>query len=367
MDVRIIELDLVDDNPFNSRSLYQTDKIYALSRSFVEIGLLTKIKVRQKDQRYEIVYGHRRVRAARALGWRTIEAECDHFTDAEMATLSFAENSEREDLSDFERAQTLRRMQDKLSMKLGEISQLTGLSTSHICNYIRMTHLVDSEVLLRDPTLLSDLYKLDEHHARVLLQIPEQDDRISAIRLASSQSLSVRELERIVHKLRSWFRAQSDSFDSGRQCESEISSDESQISDEEQIQRAIFDEWESVRKCDFERFARVHDFEDGFSLYVTDPRFELLSDSKAMKRELHWFKSHSWKFRSRVSNLKVRVLGDVAYATFCVYLKNGREPIGFHSAERGTVIFHRVRSGRWKIIHEHWSPMTHAREERVFT
>jgi ParB family transcriptional regulator, chromosome partitioning protein len=105
-----IPLHLIDDSAFNVRLEYEEEDISALKFSMGSIGLLAPVTVRKKEERYELVFGHRRTRAARALGWTAIKAEVRECSNEQMLEFSLAENVARKDLSDYEKGTVFLRM-----------------------------------------------------------------------------------------------------------------------------------------------------------------------------------------------------------------------------------------------------------------
>ena len=123
-----IPLDLIDDNRFNSRLDYDKQSTRTLALSLQRDGLFSHVRVRKKKDRYELVYGHRRVQAARLLGWDTIKADVSTLSDEEMLKHSLLENLERKDLSDFERSLSILRMHKEFGKTYDEIAVIIGCS-----------------------------------------------------------------------------------------------------------------------------------------------------------------------------------------------------------------------------------------------
>src|SRR5271169_1003992 len=121
-----IPLSLIDDNPFNCRKSYIKQEDQKLANSLKLLGLMSPVKLRRNGLRYQLVYGHRRVRAARSLSWQTIRAEVEDLSDESMLELSLVENIERKNLSDFETAISYWRMNREFGMTFEEIGNLTG-------------------------------------------------------------------------------------------------------------------------------------------------------------------------------------------------------------------------------------------------
>ncbi len=287
------------------------------------------------------------------MSWKTITADVAEISDDRMLSLSLIENLEREDLSDFEKAQSLLRMHEEFGKSLEEISKLVGISKEHISNFIRMTRIFDPTTLSENPDLLDGLHKLTEHHCRIILQIQGQSARINALRLAVSQNLSVRELQRMVHRLRSWFGDNEVSEENEARsegCGGEIF----QATDLAQIGDALRAEFELPHHGDFESFLRYHAIDKGFSLYSNFPPFQRFDDMEAIEKERDWFYSVAPKLRATIRDIRVRVFGDIALATLYVDYANEHSDKRPDLTARGTVVFVRETS-KWKILHEHWS------------
>ncbi len=132
-------------------------------------------------------------------------ADVESYQDSQMIELSLVENVQRADLSDYEKALAFAKIHNDFGINLKEIGRIVGCSESHISNYIRMTQLFDQKSIAEYPNILRDISSISEHHARLLLMIEDTDSRVSALRLVVSQNLSVRDFERIIHRLRGWF------------------------------------------------------------------------------------------------------------------------------------------------------------------
>jgi ParB family transcriptional regulator, chromosome partitioning protein len=75
--LREIPLGMANDNPYNPRIDYKSSEILSLRDTIAKNGLVSPVKVREKEGKYQLVYGHRRLRVAKLLGWSTIRAEAD--------------------------------------------------------------------------------------------------------------------------------------------------------------------------------------------------------------------------------------------------------------------------------------------------
>jgi ParB family chromosome partitioning protein len=354
-----IPLSLIDDNPFNCRKTYEKQEDLKLANSLKIMGLMSPVKVRHSGSRYQLVYGHRRVRAARSLNWGEIRAEVEDLSDELMLKFSLIENMERKNLSDFETAMSFWRMNREFGMTLEEIGELTGFSAAHVCNFVRMTEMFDDhENLMNDSTMFADLQQITEHHARILLRVDNSETRRRLLRLVVAEELSVRDLQRIVQKFRAWFRSERGK-DEGSFFQDQI---EKHSDATEVIVKSLMAEEELPHKGDYEAFQNLHAFEKGFSVYSNLPPSERFEGAQALEHEKDWFFSVGPKVNRTFRDVRIQFFPTVALATLSV--DQAKESDRKMGSERGTVLFLNV-DGTWKIVHEHWSNFQKTDKEGV--
>jgi len=347
-----LPLSLIDENPFNSRSMYDEREVRRLADSLSRFGLLSSILVRQSGDRYQIVFGHRRTKAAKLLGWNTIRAEVGSLSDEEMIEFSLAENLARENLSDYEKALCFRRMKTEFGRTYEQIGKVVGYSESHICNYARMLELFSDETIAKNPSIISDLHHISEHHARILLRISNEKDRLHMLRLVVSEKMSVRDIQRMVQRFRSWFEDESSKFPAQFV---EPNDDRRYLGDEVlEINRILFDEFKLPKKGDLEAFVHLHSHDGGYSLFNSYPPLKRFDNSDAMEEEKQWFFGDARLLSAKIRDVRVQLYDQFAVATLFVDNVGRPEMKGFWTNIRGTVVLARDKSG-WKIIHEHWS------------
>ncbi|MFI5422290.1 MAG: ParB/RepB/Spo0J family partition protein, partial [Nitrososphaerales archaeon] len=167
-----LPLDNIETNPFNPRINFIG--LRDLVSSFKTNGQLSPIRVRQSARnkdKYQLIFGHRRVMAAKKLGWKTIRAEVVSVSDQKMAIESLAENLDRKDLSDYEKGLMFDRIKNEFGISFAEIGRVLEISRQHVSNYAAMLNLFSPEKLSANPELLEFLFKITEHHSRILLTI----------------------------------------------------------------------------------------------------------------------------------------------------------------------------------------------------
>jgi ParB family transcriptional regulator, chromosome partitioning protein len=346
-----IPLDSIDDNPFNSRQVYDDQEIRRLADSVVRVGLLSPIQVRRFGDRYQLVYGHRRVRASRLLDHQVISAQIVPLSDKEMLEATIVENFAREELCDYELALSFQRLNKEFGATHEEIGKMVGLSRSHVANFLRMLQLFDKEELTEDHHLRKAIYSISEHHARVLLRIKNDHARAQAAKMIIEERLSVRDLERLISGLRSW-------FETGQLYNTEKESQSTQkdlrTRDLLEVQKAVVDIFHLPFTNDFKAFEDLHHFEGGFSSWSAFPPFERLDGPQCLNKDKNWFYSVAPRLSAKIRDLKIEFYGDAALATFYVNFKGQHIDSDSGFDVRGTVLFAR-KSNTWKIVHEHWS------------
>lgn len=355
----------IDSNPYNSRKNYDTSVVDRLAHSLSSNGQLSVIKVRPSPTRrgkYELVFGHRRVMAAKKLGWKSIRAEVVSRSEQEMILESLVENVEHEDLSDYEKALTFERMSKEFGKTYEEIGRTVGISKQHVSNYISMLRLFSPSFLSSNPKLRDVLQKISEHHARVLSRIDDENARADLAFMALREQLSVKELTNMTGRLRSWFgiehmRSESENGKDRVEPNDTSFADENSKADQDEIgkiTKIILDEFRLPHKGDFSSYRNMHLYEEGFSIYTAFPPFGRFEGSEALVKERKWFHEIAPDLSTKVRDLKIEILGEVALATLSV-MYSGKY---FHNlrkmAIRGTIVLCK-REVSWKILHEHWS------------
>ncbi len=151
-----IALDVIDPNPHQPRTSFPEEEIRELAVSISTVGLLQPISVRAVGERYELIAGERRLRAHKLLARPTIEALVIPADSATSATLALAENIEREDLSDFEIGESIRRLEEHFPQRT-KLAESLGIQRSDLYRYLSFSSLPAGirERLAARPRLLS--------------------------------------------------------------------------------------------------------------------------------------------------------------------------------------------------------------------
>jgi len=191
-----VAISALDPNPFQPRSALDPARLAELAASIRENGIVQPLLVRRRGERYQIIAGERRFRAAQATGLTTVPVTVRDVDDEHLLELALVENIQREELNPIEEAQAFHRLQDEFGFTQEEIARRVGRDRTTIANTLR---------LLRLPRELRELVaggRLDAGHARALLALDRSEDQVALGREAARKGLSVREVERRVAQRR---------------------------------------------------------------------------------------------------------------------------------------------------------------------
>ena len=182
-------------NPAQPRSVFRQEALEELADSIRRHGILQPLSVRRVGSSYELIAGERRLRAGILAGLTEIPCIIMNMDDRESGTAALVENLQRQDLDFIEEAKGISRL-----MQLGNFSQeqaagLLGKSQSAVANKLRL--------LRHSPAVLSAIREqgLTERHARALLKLPGDKEKISAICVISRQKMSVSRAEAYIDSL----------------------------------------------------------------------------------------------------------------------------------------------------------------------
>jgi len=191
-----VPVEVLDPNPYQPRSAQDPARLAELAASIQESGIVQPILVRRRGERYQIIAGERRWRAAIAAGLAAVPVTVRDVPDAQLLELALVENIQRQELTAIEEAQAFHRLQEDFRLTQEEIARRVGRERSTVANTLR---------LLRLPRELRELLaagRLDAGHARALLALDRAEDQLALGREAARRGLAVREVERRVALLR---------------------------------------------------------------------------------------------------------------------------------------------------------------------
>ena len=190
-----VRINDVEPNREQPRKQFSQEELEALSDSIVKYGVISPITVRRVGERYVIIAGERRWRAARMAGLSEIPVIIISADDKKAAEIALVENIQRSDLNPVEEAQAYAALIDQYGLTQEEVAEQIGKSRSSVTNSLRLLDLPDA--------VLSMLVagKLSSGHAKVLLGIKDGEKLKTAAEKVAELELSVRETEKLVKSL----------------------------------------------------------------------------------------------------------------------------------------------------------------------
>jgi ParB family chromosome partitioning protein len=190
-----VPVDQIDPNPLQARTIFQTEKLQELSQSIKVNGVIQPLVVRRRGGRYQLVAGERRWRAAKLAGLTRVPVVVQELSDEQLLEVTLIENIQREDLTAIEVARAFDRLVKELNLSHEEIASRTGKDRTTITNTLRLLRLPgDIQQLLSE-------HRLSMGHARAILGLPTVELQRQVAEKASSQGLSVRQVERLIQRM----------------------------------------------------------------------------------------------------------------------------------------------------------------------
>ena len=193
-----LELKIVDieRSPYQPRREFREEELRELAESLKNNGLVQPPTVRRNAQgRYELIAGERRLRAAQLAGWAKIRVTLVEADDQTAAVMTTTENLQREDLNPIEEAVSYRTLQDKFNLTQAEVAEKVGKGRATVANATRLLELPEEVKQLVATQLLS------VGHAKVLLSVEDEKERVLLARDCVNDQLTVRALEKKVARL----------------------------------------------------------------------------------------------------------------------------------------------------------------------
>ena len=193
--IRYIPVSHIAPNPSQPRRYFEPEALKELAESIRVHGILQPLTVQRGEYSYVLVAGERRLRAAGLAGLEKVPCVVVDIDGEESALLSLIENLQRSDLHYMEEAQAIARLVSAYHLSQEEVAAKLGKSQSAVANKLRLLRLSDKAVeLLRR-------YQLTERHARTLLRLSDEEQRLSALEYIGQHHLNVAQTEAYVEQL----------------------------------------------------------------------------------------------------------------------------------------------------------------------
>ena len=186
---RVVEVDIgeIRPNPHQPRSEFDIADIQSLADSILQNGIL--------QDRYELIAGERRLRAAKLAGLRAVPCIILDISSRNSAIMALVENIQRQDLSFFDEASAIEKLITYYGMTQEDAAAKLGKAQSTIANKLRLLRLTadEREVIMK--------YNLTERHARALLRLAAPAERLAVLEKVVKQNLNVERTEAAVEEV----------------------------------------------------------------------------------------------------------------------------------------------------------------------
>jgi ParB family chromosome partitioning protein len=191
-----VAISQIEANPWQPRTTFDKESLDELAKSISEVGIIQPVTLRKTgEDKYQIITGERRFRAAKLAGLKKIPAFIRESEDANMLELALVENIQREDLDSIEIALSYQRLIEECQLTQDSLSKRVGKKRSTISNYLR---------LLKLPAVIQKAIREQEismGHARAIINIDDPETQVMLYRQIVKYDFSVRKIEEIVRKM----------------------------------------------------------------------------------------------------------------------------------------------------------------------
>jgi ParB family chromosome partitioning protein len=189
-----IDIDLVEPSPYQPRTRFHEEALEELARSIQASGIIQPIVVRPVANRFQLIAGERRWRAAQRAGLQKVAAIVRQVSDELALEMTLVENIQREDLNAMEAARAFERLMDEFQLTQESVAERTGKDRATVANAIRLLKL--------EPTIQDWIEegKLSAGHGRALLAVIDPHLRMRYAQRASRGGLTVRQIERLASR-----------------------------------------------------------------------------------------------------------------------------------------------------------------------
>ncbi len=195
-DMQEIDIDLIEPNNFQPRTIFNEERLEELAQSIKANGIIQPLLVRRLGgDRYQLIAGERRWRAAQRAGLLRVPCVVRDIPDDKMLELALVENIQRQELNAIEEAHAYKRLIETLGLTQEMVAQRVGRDRTFITNYLRLLRLPE------DIQGLVEQEKLSMGHARALLGVDDAEIQRKLAKSITEKGISVRETERTIKKI----------------------------------------------------------------------------------------------------------------------------------------------------------------------
>jgi len=189
-----LDIDLIEPSPYQPRTRFREEALNELARSIRASGIIQPLVVRPIGNRYQLIAGERRWRAAQRAGLEKVSAIIRQVPDELALEMTLVENIQREDLNAIEAARAFERLMDEFQLTQEAVAERTGKDRATVANAVRLLKL--------EPSIQEWIEegKLTAGHGRALLAVMDPQLRMRYAQRAARGGLTVRQIERLASR-----------------------------------------------------------------------------------------------------------------------------------------------------------------------
>jgi ParB family transcriptional regulator, chromosome partitioning protein len=189
-----VDIDLIDPSPYQPRTRFREEALDELSRSIQSSGIVQPLVVRRVANRYQLIAGERRWRAAQRASMHSVPVVLRDVPEELALEMTLVENLQREDLNPVEQAHAFQRLIDEFHLTQEQVAERTGKDRTTIANAVRLLKLESPiQELLEEGRLTAG-------HARALLAVDDPQTRLGLARRIAKGGMTVRQVERFASR-----------------------------------------------------------------------------------------------------------------------------------------------------------------------
>ena len=190
--VLMIDIDSIIPNRFQPRLTFDETELNNLANSIKEHGIIQPLVLRRLNDKYEIIAGERRYKAAQLAGLTHVPAIIKDFDDNESAEVALVENVQRKNLNAMEEAKSYKKLLDRGNLTQDALAKKMGISQPSLANKLRLLNLTPE---VQDALMNN---KISERHARSLLLVKDSQKQVELLNRVINERLTVRVLDQII-------------------------------------------------------------------------------------------------------------------------------------------------------------------------
>ncbi len=194
-EVKQINVDDIIPNRFQPRKNFDQEGLEELADSIRQHGIIQPLVLRKLEDKFEIIAGERRFKAANLIGLRTVPAIVMELNESESAEIALIENIQRKDLTAIEEAKSYEKILELGQMNQEELAKRVGKKQSTVSNKLRLLNLSEEA----QQALLDN--KISERHARSLLRLKDKNEQNNMLHQIVDRRMTVRETDNEIKKV----------------------------------------------------------------------------------------------------------------------------------------------------------------------